>query len=148
MTDAVRGSDADGLEPIRPARPASVELAAAILMVSGAVQLILAVATPAGPVSASASEAGAIFTALALALDVASIALGLLIRLGRGWLLTINVAAVLGFLDLSGAAFGSTVLPLVGVSEVVAVAILLARKPWFDAMSAWRILVGARRRRA
>ena len=38
--------------------------------------------------------------ALSIALDVATIAAGILIRTGRLWLLVVNYVAVLGFLDL------------------------------------------------
>jgi hypothetical protein len=127
----------DDTELIRPARPASVELAAAILVVGGAIQLLLGITTLAGvPPGAEG------FVAIALALNVATIATGVLIRSGRAWLVGVNVAAILGFLDLLGAG-GSPLQLMLGAAEVVVVAILFARKPWFDAMSSWRVAKAA-----
>lgn len=124
-------------DPIRPARPARVELAAAILIVGGIVGLIQVATTAAGvPVGAEPFLAGA------LALDAGSIALGLLARAGRAWLLAVNYAAVLGFLDLLGA--GASPLSLMlGLADILVVGILLATKPWFDEMRSWRTAMAA-----
>ena len=127
----------DHVEPIRPARPALVELAAAILIVGGAMQLIVTIATLSG-VPPGAEP----FLAVALALNVASITLGALARTGRAWLLAINFAAVVAFLDLLGSG-GSPLSLTLGAAEVLVVAILVARKPWFDAMRAWRAAIDA-----
>ena len=121
------------IQPVRPARPATVELAAAVLIVGGALQLLLRVATL-GSVEPGAEA----FAAITLALDAASIGLGVLVRDGRAWLIALNFAAVLGFLDLQGAGVDPLLLGL-GLAEVLVVAILLAQKPWFDAMVAWRV---------
>jgi hypothetical protein len=122
----------DGAEPVRPVRPAGVELAAAILIVGGAIQLLLGLITLPGLPSGTEGIA-----ALALAVNVATIAVGVLIRDGRAWLVAVNFAAVLGFLDLLGAG-GSPLQLMLGAAEVLVVAILLARKPWFDALARWR----------
>lgn len=124
-------SEADpGGEPDRPwpARSASVELAAALLIVGGVIGLLATVS------SASSLPPGAEpFIALTGGLAVGSIVVGLLARAGRLWLLAVNYAAVLGFLDLLGA--GSSPLALMlGLADVVVVVILLTAKPWFDAM--------------
>ena len=119
-------------ELVRPARPPSVELAAAIMIVGGAIQLLLGLTTlPALP------SGGEAFAALALALNVATIATGILIRAGTWWLIAVNFTAVAGYLDLLGAG-GSPLQLMLGVAEVVVVAILLARKPWFDELAQWR----------
>ena len=123
---------AETADPIRPSRPAPVELAAAIFIVGGIVGLIQ-VATTAGGVPAGIEP----FTATALALHAGSIALGVLIRTGRAWLLALNYAAVLGFLDLQGAG-ASPLFLMLGLADVLIVGILLAKKPWFDAMRTWR----------
>jgi hypothetical protein len=65
-----------------------------------------------------------------------------LVRIGRAWLLALNYAAVLGFLDLLGAGASQFSLML-GLAEIVVVGILLARKPWFDAVRSWRADVAA-----
>lgn len=122
----------DVTEPVRPVRPASVEFAAAILMVGGAIQLLLGLTTlPGLPPGAEG------IAALTLALNVATIATGVLIRAGRAWLVALNFAAILGFLDLLGAG-GSPLQLMLGGAEVLVVVILLARKPWFDALGEWR----------
>jgi hypothetical protein len=51
--------------------------------------------------------------------------------------MALNFAAVLGFLDLLGGG-GSPLSLMLGVAEVLVVLILLAQRPWFDAMRAWR----------
>ena len=97
MTEPERSGATDDAELVRPARPALVELAAAILIVGGTLQLFSGIATlPSVPPGAEP------FAGLALALDVVSIGSGLLARTGRAWLVALNVAAILGFLDLLG----------------------------------------------
>lgn len=124
-------------EPARPSRPAVVELAAAILIVGGFAGLVQVAASSSGlPAGAEPFMAGAV------ALDAGSMGLGLLIRRGRAWLLAVNYAAVLGFLDLLGA--GATPFSLMlGLADLLVVGILFATKPWFDAMRAWRAEVDA-----
>ena len=124
-------------EPAKPSRPALVELAAAILIVGGIAGLIQVAASSSGlPRGAEPFLVGA------LALDAGSIALGLVIRRGRAWLLAVNYAAVLGFLDLLGA--GATPFSLMlGLADILVVGILLRTKPWFDAMRSWRAEVAA-----
>lgn len=124
-------------DPVRPTRPARVELAAAIFIIGGIVGLIQ-VAASATDVPAGAEP----FLAGALALDAGSIALGLLIRTGQAWLLAVNYAAVLGFLDLLGAG-GSPLSLMLGLADIVVVGILLATKPWFDEVRSWRTEMAA-----
>ena len=128
----------ESTELVRPARPASIELAGAILIVGGAIQLVLALTTLPG-----LPPGGESFAALSLALNVATIATGILIRAGMWWLVAVNISAILGYLDLLGAG-GSPLQLMLGAAEVLAVAILLARKPWFDAMRTWRASLGQR----
>lgn len=113
-------------EPPPAPRPALVELAAAILIVGGVVQLVSAIG------SAGFLPAGTeLLFIVAVALDVATIAAGLLVRSGRLWLLVVNYVAVLGFIDLS-AAGGSIVSLALGLADVAVVVILIANRPWFD----------------
>ncbi len=77
-------------------------------------------------------------------IGVGSIALGALIRVGRAWLLAINFAAVLGFLDLLNSG-GSPLSLMLGLSDLLVVALLVSRKPWFDAMRDWRAALRAER---
>lgn len=117
--------------PLRPSRPAWVELAAAILIVGGALGLFGALSSV-GSLPAGAEP----FFVLAAALSAGSIVAGLLVRLGRLWLVAVNYVAVLGFLDLLGAG-GSPLAFMLGASDVFVVVILFLQKPWFDAMSRW-----------
>jgi len=79
------------------------------------------------------------------ALSLGSVAIGLLARFGRAWLLAVNYVAVLGFLDLA-AAVDSGLALLLGVADVIVVVILFLNKPWFDAVRRWRRERASRRR--
>lgn len=116
----------------RPARPAVVELAAAILIVGGALGLLGGFT--AAPSLPSGTES--VFV-LAIVLDIGAIVAGVLVRFGRWWIVAINYVAVLGFLDLV-ASGGSLLALLRGVADVIVVVILVLTKPWFDALAAWR----------
>ena len=123
-------AEATGEEPDRPwpSRPAPVELAAALLIVGGTIGLIGLLG------SASSRPPGTEpFVALTLILDVGAVVLGLLIRLGRFWILAVNFAAVVGFIDLLGAG-GSPLALMLGVADIAVVVILFVYRPWFDAM--------------
>jgi hypothetical protein len=123
----------------RPARPAVVELAAAILITSGVLGLVGAIG------AASDLPAGTeLLFVLTAALNVGSLVIGLLVRTGRAWLLAVNYVAVLGFLDFTGAPASGLAL-LLGIADVIVVVILLAQKPWFDAMRSVRRHAKARR---
>jgi len=121
-------------EPDRPmpSRPAAIELASAILIVAGVIGLVGSVSIALNPESARDP-----FLILTAALAIGSIAMGLLIRLGRSWILAVNYVAVLGFLDLLGSGASPLALML-GLADIVVVVILFANKPWFDAMRARR----------
>ena len=111
-----------------PSRPAAVELAAAILIVGGAVGLIGLF------LSASSLPPGTEpFVGLTIFLDAGAVVLGLLIRLGRFWILAVNFAAVLGFIDLLGAG-ASPIALMLGLADILVVVILFVHRPWFDAM--------------
>lgn len=137
MTMAEALPEPDAAELPRPTRPAAVELGAAIMIVGGATNLLAALT------SLSRLPAGAeLFLAGAIGIAIGSIVLGLLVRIGRAWLLAVNYAAVLGFLDLLGAG-GSPFSLMLGLAELLVVGILLIRKPWFDAMRRWRADIAA-----
>jgi hypothetical protein len=116
----------DELEAPWPARPAAVELAAALLIVGGAISALSAVSN----VSSLPPGVEPIL-ALTVALAIGSIVVGVLVRLGRFWLVAVNYAAVLGFLDLLGAGVSPLALML-GLADVLVVVILFRDKSWFD----------------
>ena len=134
LSEAESESDAQADAPgtLRPSRPAVVELAAAILIVGGVIGLV-------GLVTRLSNIPPGLepFLALTVALDVSSIAVGLLVRSGRLWILAVNYVAVLGFLDLL-ASGGSPLALMLGLADVVVVVILVLNKPWFDAVARWR----------
>jgi hypothetical protein len=130
----------DGV-PAKPDRPAAVELAAAILIVTGSVGLFAALAFSRGLPPGTE----VIFLSTVI-IGIASIVLGVLVRRGRVWFLTINFAAVLGFLDLLNA--GTSPLSLMlGLSDLLVVGLLISNKRWFDAMRDWRAALQAERER-
>jgi len=114
--------------PPLPSRPGAIELAAAILITSGIVGVLVAVST-----AGSLPPGTEAFQALTVALDIGSIVVGVLVRFGRWWLLAVNYVAVLGFLDLVGAGTSSLSL-ILGLADIAVVVILFLHKAWFDAL--------------
>ena len=102
-------------------------------MIVGGIVGLIQVASASGSIPTGAQP----FAAGAAALHAGSIVVGLLVRLGRAWLLALNYAAVLGFIDLLGAG-ANPLLLMLGLADVLVVGIVLAHKPWFEGMRAWR----------
>ena len=125
MTDDRRPAD-DALD--RAGRPPLVEMAAALLIVTGAVQLVSAI----GAVATGnlPQDAGGLL-ALTIAIDVATIVAGALTRAGRLWLLVVNYVAVIGFLDLLRST-GSIVALVLAVVDLVVLYVLFTNREWFD----------------
>jgi uncharacterized membrane protein len=120
------------VEAPRPERPGAVELAAALLIVGGVLGMLSGLASLAPAQATSPTVA-----LVTVVLNLFQVALGLLVRHGRLWLLAVNYAAVVGFLDLLAGTASVTALML-GLSEVLVVIVLLVSKPWFDAVRRWR----------
>ena len=80
-----------------------------------------------------------------LALQILTIAIGLLMRTGRAWIAAVNVLAVLAFLEILR--LSSPVSLTLAILFVLTFAAAFANKPWFDAMGAWRAGAASRRRR-
>jgi hypothetical protein len=113
----------------RPPRPTAVELATAIVIVSGAVSVLITV--DAYTRMNELGSAGTQLTLLSLVIGLASVVLGVLLRYGRAWLIGVNVLAVAGFLELlSGAPIGI----VFGALDAIAVVVLMVHRPWY----AWR----------
>src|SRR5712691_6926769 len=112
--------------PVRANRPAAIELAAALLIVAGLLGIVgLLVPDPDRPAGLEW------LAALTVALNVAQIVVGVLVRAGRLWIVAVNYVAVLGFLDLAGAA-GSPLGLMLGVTELGILAALFVYRWWFD----------------
>jgi hypothetical protein len=117
----------EGEEPRqRPSRPVLIELAAALLIVAGILGVISLFAPD--PRRPEGLEGLALLT---IGLNVVQIVVGILVRAGRLWIVDVNYVAVLGFLDLAGAA-GSSLALLLGLVELGTLAVLFAYRSWFD----------------
>ncbi|HYO41567.1 MAG TPA: hypothetical protein VES19_00070 [Candidatus Limnocylindrales bacterium] len=125
ITPAGLRSDDPGMQ--RPPRPMAVELATAIVIVSGAMSVLISIEA-----FARMNELGSAGTQLTLpsiALGLASMLLGLLLRTGRAWLVGVNVLAIAGFLELiSGTPLGM----VSGALDALAVIVLMVYRPWFQ----------------
>jgi hypothetical protein len=112
--------------PQRPPRPAMVELATAMLIVSGLVSLFLSL----GAVStlAGGGELSPLLAVLALVLGVAVPIVGLALRAGHWWLLGVNLVAVASFLELTA---GSAEGLLFGAIDLFVLVALIANRAWF-----------------
>jgi hypothetical protein len=108
-------------------RPVLVELASAILVVGAAINLLISVDGLVG-LAQTGSDIG-VPTVITIAVATLTLSLGLATRFGRAWLLTVNVMAVIGFLELlSGTSIGL----LFGVLDAFVVVALLRERPWFE----------------
>ena len=103
-----------------------VELATAMLIVTGFVGLVLSVQALA--TLADRNELSPVLVVVSIGIGVVSIALGIALRYGRWWLFGLNAVAVAGFLELTS--FTVTGL-LAGVVDAIVVVVLLVSRPWF-----------------
>jgi hypothetical protein len=110
----------------RPNRPALIELAAALLIVAGILGLVSLFAPD--PNRPEGLEG---LTLLTILLNVVQVVVGVLVRMGRLWIFDVNYVAVLGFLDLVGAADSSLAL-LLGLIELGVLVVLFMYRSWFD----------------
>lgn len=112
----------------RPRRPALVELGAATLIVGGAAQLLLRLGA-----LARGFDVPELPAALGFGIDALAIVVGLLVRAGVGWIVCLNVVAVLAFIDfrelvLSGSAVAGLFLALDTLSLVA----IVRHRDWFE----------------
>jgi hypothetical protein len=125
-----RATTGSGGEPSRrPARPALVEVAAAILIVGGVISLLSSIEVVATFAQRSQADLG--ISLLSVAIGAGLLVLGILVRYGRAWLLTVNVVAVVAFLELIS---GTIVGLFFGGLDVFVVLALFYERPWFQ----WR----------
>jgi hypothetical protein len=107
-------------------RPVLVELASALLIVGGALNLLISIQVLA-TLGERGDEIGPL-TLVTIALATATLVLGVLVRFGRAWLVAINVVAVVAFLELTS---GSPIGLLFGGVDTFVVVALLIERPWF-----------------
>jgi hypothetical protein len=111
-------------EDLRPPRPTLVELASAMLVIGSGIDAAISFEG----MSVATTPESRLLSAATVAVGFALIALGLLIRSGRVWLLTINVVAVAAFLELLTLTFGGIFAALL---YMVVLGILLREQWWF-----------------
>ena len=111
-------------DEVRPRRPVLVELAAALLVVGSATDALISLESMA---TAASPEARTI-AGVSVAVGAGLVALGLLLRTGRAWLVAVNVVAVAAFLELRAP---STTGIISALLDVTVVAILLRERSWF-----------------
>jgi hypothetical protein len=118
----------------RPARPVSIEIASAILVVGGLVAIVGTMAAVLGLDPDAADPGARPVIALILVLNVLTIVIGLLVRRGRAWLLCINVVAVLLFIELTAVPSGSATAAVLAILDAFVFVALSRNRAWFD----WR----------
>lgn len=114
-------------------RPLLVEIASAVLIVGGAINLLLSVDVLIR-LAQEGTEIG-VLTVISIAIGTLNLGLGLAIRVGRLWLVTVNVIAVIAFLELISA---TPIGLFFGAFDVLVVLALVRERPWFDWMAAER----------
>jgi len=115
----------------RPSRPVSIEIASAILVVGGLVAIVGTMAAVLGLDPAAGDPGARPVIALILALNVLTIAIGLLVRRGRAWLLCINVVAVLLFVELTAVPGGSATAAVLAILDAFVFVALSRNRDWF-----------------
>ena len=112
--------------PRRPPRPAWVELATALLIMSGFISLFTSLQ---GVVTLTGNDdPNAPLVALFVTIGLLTMLTGIALRYGHWWLFGINFIAVAAFLELTS----FTVLGLFsGTIDLFVVIVLLVNRPWF-----------------
>jgi len=103
-----------------------VELAAAILVVGGAMDIVMALVSLGQTVPTPEARTAA---TVSIAIGVILVGLGTLVRRGQAWLLALNVVAVLAFLEVASASPTGLVFAAL---DVLVVALLLRARSWFQ----------------
>jgi hypothetical protein len=113
--------------PSRPARPRLVELASALLLVGGAFSILTSIEVIARlPGNGTMADW---LASLNVGLGLGLVVLGVLVRAGRAWVLSVNVVAVMAFIEVSsGSAFGL----VFGTLDLFVVAALFRERAWFQ----------------
>jgi hypothetical protein len=134
---------ADAAPASRPDRPAAIELAAAILIVSALIRLFVVALAIAAPPEAGV-EVSPTRVTVETAIQVATMLTGFVVRSGRAWLVVVNIVVVLAFLQIISVQ--GPVSLAIAVLYAGASAVVFAQRPWFAAMGGWRAALRAGRR--
>ena len=111
----------------RPRRPILVEVAAALLIVFSATDVLISLEG----MATAPTQAGRVLAATSVSIGLLLVILGSFVRKGRAWLLALNVAAIAAFLELQSLSFVGL---LAAASDMLVVGILLRERWWFQ----WR----------
>jgi hypothetical protein len=123
-----------------PPRPALVDTVAALFVFGGlfgASQLLVGDFVVTGSLPAKGPILG-----VAAILYAASVILGILLRVGRYWLPSINLAALFAIAYLP--AVGQPVAVILGAAHAAAAVILFQERRWFAEVAAWRASITER----
>lgn len=118
--------------PDRPARPVSLEVAAAILIVGGFMSTVATVAAAMGLDPAASDPGARPVIVLLVVLNVLTVAVGFLVRRGAAWIVCVNVVAILLFVELIAVPGGSATAALLAVLDAFVFVALLRNRAWFD----------------
>jgi hypothetical protein len=130
--------------PARPLRPVAIEYASIVLILSGFLRLLAIGLALVAPPPESGLDIQPLYVVIEAGFQAASIALGVLIRYGRAWLMAANFAAVFAFLQLISLL--GVVAIVFGVLFAIAFVAIFANRPWFLATTSWRQATRAERR--
>ena len=117
----------------RPARPLSVEISAAVLIVGGVLATIGTLGAAGAAVNTRSPGAGFVIVLL-MVLNVLTVLVGVLVRRGRAWILCINVVAIALFVELTAVPGGSAFAAGLAVLDAFVFVALLRNRAWFN----WR----------
>lgn len=108
--------------PSRPPRPLLIEIAAAILIVGGLTSILGSL----GTLDPNTEELDIVF----LVLGALTVLVGLLVRAGRAWVIDVNVAAIVLFLEVT--ALPSAVAIVFVALDTIVLFALIRHRAWFD----------------
>ena len=114
---------ATSLVPVRPRRPPLVEFAAAVLIIGGLTGVL-------GRIGAGGLVTSGPLELALLTLNLVTIVVGLLVRAGRGWVLALNVVAIVLFIEVT--ALPSGVAIVFAALDALVLAALIRHRDWFD----------------
>jgi hypothetical protein len=110
--------------PDRPPRPLALEASAAILIIGGLTSILGTIGYQIG-----GGDTGMLGLVI-LALDILTVMVGVLIRMGRAWVFAINVVAIALFLELT--ALPSAFAIVFVVLDTLVLFSLFRHRGWFD----------------
>lgn len=118
----------------RPARPLSIEVASAILIVGGLTATLGTMVAAGADVGGAVDPGARLVIALLLVLNVLTVVVGILVRRGTAWIACINIVAIVLFVEFTAALGGSAYVAVLAALDSFVFIALLRNRAWFD----WR----------